>query len=143
MTRLLDDLADHLAAHLAGSLVVGRDIVKSGFSDLPIDAAGTPAPDTQLALHAYPGLAPDQVMGPGNPSPVVNPNVQVVARARTYVVASDLAQAAYDVLAPIVDTLINGTRYLRIEAIQEPFHIGNDQNARTLIACNYQVSRER
>lgn len=137
MTYVLDDLADYLASGGLGT--VGTDIFEGGWFD-----GGTPAtPDAQVALFHYPGLPPAQVLGgSANASPLIFPRVQVAARAKTYAAALAKAQACYDRLAVVTQLLINGTRYLRVEALSEPAFIGQDQNSRTLFGANFQITRE-
>ena len=137
MTYVLDDIADYLASNGIGS--VGTDIFEGGWFD-----GGTPnTPDVCVALFHYPGLAPSQVLGgSANPSPLIFPRVQVAARASKYSVAYAKAQACYALLAPVTQITINGTRYLRIEALNEPAFIGQDTNSRSLFGTNFQVTRE-
>lgn len=64
------------------------------------------------------------------------PSAQIVVRADSYPVARNKAAQAYDALDGVFNTTINGVRYLRIVALQEPTDIGLDDVGRPQVAFN-------
>ncbi len=133
---LLDDLVTLVDAQTA--LTDAVDLFAGGF----YDEAG--APDTQAALYEYSGLPPHHVLGSTNAPIAVLPRVQVACRSSNYATARTLAQTIYDVVANLTHQTLSpsGKRYIRVEALQEPFDMGRDENHRNVIGFNLQITRD-
>ena len=131
---LLEDVLTLLQGAAVGT--PGTDLYGAGW----YDEGG--APDAQVAVFEYGSDPPSHVLGPTNEASSVHHRVQVVARSFDYLAARAKAQAAYDALANRVEITVGGRRYIRIEALQEPFDMGRDENNRRLVACNFRVTAE-
>lgn len=71
-----------------------------------------------------------------------NPRLQVLCRAEDYEAAMAKAEAAYAALVAVRGEIVgSGAVYHSIRPLQEPFAIGKDDAGRSLISCNYSVSR--
>jgi hypothetical protein len=101
---------------------------------------GTPGVDLLIGPR---GVIPDSgalsVIPSGGPGPVgthnstdvpayVRPTAQIVSRAPTYVASEAKSQQAWNVLFPVRNRLVNGTWYLHILMLQDPFPLGEDEN---------------
>lgn len=135
---LLDDIADYLSSGGIGT--VGTDIFK-GY--MP----GPPAVDAVVAIYETGGTAPIRAMSPGPGTTVVvqRPRIQVVCRAATdaYLTARTKAKSVYDLIEGLPTREINGVAYKWGAAVQEPFVMGRDESGRVLVACNYDIVKER
>lgn len=109
-------------------------VFAGGFEDAKSES------DTQVAVYATPGMGADQVLGQ-NPPAAEKPRLQIVARAPEYEDAEALAQLCYNALSNLTDVTLSGHHYIRLEALQYPFDMGPDDNARRLIGFNVQVWR--
>lgn len=123
---LLDDLSDYLSSGGLGT--VYRDY-------LPTD------PDTVLTVYGTGGQAPTYTMAA--PHALEQPRVQIVSRAMSLETAHQRAKSAYELLSGLRNRDINGVRYHWIEAVQEPFLLGRDENARFTVACNFDIKKDR
>lgn len=131
---VLDDLASRLASEGVGT--VGTDVWKGGLPDGDDITA-----DPIIAVVETPGAAPLAVMGTAA-DPVRQPRCQLVGRGSGYAATRSLVQSAVDAVE-MLDVTINGNRYLAVEALQEPFTLGTDDDGFHRIAVNVQVTRER
>lgn len=131
---LLADLGDRLVAQSVGALA--DDIWLGGLPDGPDITA-----DPYVALIELTGLPPGAVMGTAA-DPLRNPRVQLIGRGSGYAAVRALVQSAIDALE-LTDTTINTTRYLLIEAVDEPASLGTDPDGRWRVAANMQVTREK
>jgi hypothetical protein len=123
---LLDDLADHLSANGFGT------VYKDYFP---------PTPDTVTTIYNTGGSAPVHVMG--GSVVLEQPRIKVVCRSANQLTAQQLAKGAYEVLDGMRDQVINGITYYWCQAVQEPFVMGRDQNARFVVACDFDVKKQR
>ena len=112
---------------------------------LPTLYAGTMPefPDECGAVIEYGGLPGTYVLG----QDAIHhefPRVQVVFRGekQDYTGPRDKAESAYQALAALANTTINGTKYLRLEPLQPPFRIVQDGNLRHHIGFNLAVEKE-
>lgn len=132
---LLDEVGDYLSTGGVGT--VGGDLFLGYMPE---------APDAVVALYETGGMGPYRAMrsDPGQPV-AVRPRLQVVARAaeHDYAAARAKVQRAYELLEGMGDRVLNGVRYLWVGAVQEPFLMGRDTQGRVLIACNFDVTKER
>lgn|SRR5574341_540154 len=121
---LADDMADLLVTGgLAATVQVG---------DLQA------RPDAAVVIVPTPGLPTMRSFGG---AVVESLRVQTRSRGTTYPSAEALASAAHGFLDGTKERVINGRRYYWIEAIQPPFYLGLDEEARTLFAENFTVYR--
>lgn len=129
---VLEDLAVYLDAALP--LTSGTDLF---LNDMPS------SPDALTVLYETPGEAPIETGG-GDGRPVVQvPHVQVVTRAAPLFseVSKQRARDVYNQLVLIANQTINGTYYLRVVPLQEPFMIRRDENERVEFAFNTAVHK--
>lgn len=123
---LLDDLADVLSTGGMGTIY--KDYMPT-------------TPDTVISIYGAGGQGPTHTMQA--PHILEEPRVQVMCRAESLQTAHQSARGVYGVLNGLRDRSINGVMYRWVTAIQEPFLIGRDQNARFTVACNYAVKKDR
>ena len=130
---LLDDVADLLSTGGIGSVgsTASYGIYKAAMPDAPEKAVAVYETGGGPSLHAMSGSAGSAV--------ATRPRVQVVVRSASYSTGRQKAQDAFRLLDGLRDRTVNGVRYMGGAAVQsEPFPIGRDENARHLIACNYE-----
>lgn len=70
------------------------------------------------------------------------PIFQVAVRAKTYEEAQQTSQTIYKALHGISEQVINGTRYLLIQAIRVPMFLSNDKSNRKIFTTNFSVMKE-
>jgi len=126
---ILDDLSDLLSTGTAAC----ASILKGSLQDRP---------DTTLCLREVGGRPADHAMssGPGH-AVAEHPRVQVIARDPTYEDARLIAHRAYVKLDGLAEVTKNSTLYHWITAVQPPFLLGIDDNDRTLIAFNVDITK--
>ena len=127
---LLDEIGNYLQINGVGTL--GTDL----FTGLLPDA-----PDAAVAIIEYGGTAPTHTLG-GGTAKYEQPRVQVVARATTYSAARSKIETIYKLLQAVSNASLSSVRYLSIEAVQSPFLLTRDENARAVLACNFQIVKE-
>lgn len=132
---LLDDLALYLQAQGLGAASTStgeRTIFRGMLPDQP---------DAAIGLLEYGGMAPVRAMFPA----VVQeqPRVQVLVRQPTYDGARAKAEAIFTALDGVGNTTLTSTgpRYGWIAALQSPFLLTRDANARVVLALNLQVRK--
>jgi hypothetical protein len=83
------------------------------------------------------GRQPDSPMGPSGTAPYVKrPRFLVQIRNTSYANAQTLADQVYSDLHWFSGT-IGSTRYMLIRALNQPYSVGEDENRRAQLACNY------
>ena len=125
-TLLLTDLADYLSSGGIAPIVVGRV---------------TESPEVATFLIETGGMPPDHAMSAGPGTVMEWPRVQVFSRAFTYEAARQLAHNVYALLDGMGGRLINGTYYGWCSAVSPPWWLGDDDNRRAVITCNYQLAK--
>ena len=123
---MLDDLATYLASGGLGTVYKDH---------LPT------TPDTVMAVYGTGGFGPTYTMRA--PHVLEEPRVQVSSRSASLQTAHQNAKSAYELLSGLRNQTINGVLYHWIAAVQEPFLVGRDENARFVVACNYDVKKNR
>ncbi|MCM8901325.1 minor capsid protein [Caldicoprobacter algeriensis] len=123
---LLDDIALYLQQQGVG--VIGTDIFKG---QMPA------APDNCIALFEYAGEPPD-LHWPGE-----YPSLQAMVRNKSYAAGREKIEQIKDALHGLSETVINGHRYLLIQARQSPFFLERDENARAIFVCNFRVMKAK
>lgn len=123
---LLDDLSDYLSS--GGMGTVYKDYLPT-------------TPDTVTTVYGTGGQAPTYTMAA--PHVLEQPRVQIVCRAASLQTAHQNAKGVYELLSGLRNRTINGVVYRWVEAVQEPFTLGRDQNARFTVACNYDIKKDR
>ena len=124
MARLLDNLTTYLIAQ-GVCTKAGKDIF---IGMLPEKQ------DNALKLEQTGGLEPDRYL------PIEQPTVQVMVRNTSYPDGLDKAKAVYDALHRKGDDTVlasGGVDMMTCFAIQEPFHLGLDENNRHLFVVNF------
>ena len=125
---LLDDLSDYLST--AG---ISTPVKKGRLQD---------APDTQIAIVESAGEGSVHAMSTGPGRAVAEwPHVQVLSRDVTYNGARLLAHQVHAKLDGFYPRTLNGIAYKWVEAMQNPFWLVDDDNQRTVIACNYRICK--
>jgi hypothetical protein len=121
-----------------------RDLLASGQSETVTAGRMTQSPDRQIGVLETGGLPATHAMADGPGQALMEwPRVQIVSRATSYRAAAQIATNVHHLLDGLRSRLINGTEYAWIEAVQEPFFLDEDANARTVFACNYQIAKAR
>lgn len=127
---LLDELGTFLQTQGVGTLATDL------FTGLLPDA-----PDAAVAIMEYGGASPVHTLGAGN-AKFERPRVQVIVRALTYTAARTKIESVYKLLEALVNTTLSSVKYLRVEAVQNPFFLERDANNRVKLACNFQIHKE-
>lgn len=132
---LLDDIADYLSSGGIGT--VGTDLFKGFMPETP---------DVAVVVVETGGRSPDRAMGAGPGGTTVAmewPRVQVICRNTQfdYSAARSKAHDVFKLLEGMPTRTINGTAYFWGAAVQSPFPIGRDDDARVLIGCNYDIAK--
>jgi|TARA_R110002020_G_scaffold2230_4_gene10432 hypothetical protein len=97
------------------------------------------SPDNVIVIYEFMGQEPYNTMGPSGTAPYVKrPRFQVVVRNTSYASAQTLADQVYSDLHWFKGT-IGSTSYLLIRALNQPFSMGEDENKRAQLACNYRA----
>lgn len=100
--------------------------------------------DTALALYETGGEAPIRSFQVTVGSVMAEqPRVQVLSRALSYQTARNNIHSVWKLLENVQNRTINSVRYLRIAAVQSPFMLERDANDRAVLACNFDVVKER
>jgi hypothetical protein len=123
---LLDDITDYLTT--GGMGTVTKDFLPD-------------APATVITVYGTGGQAPTYTMAGRHV--MEQPRIQVVCRAESLQTAHQNAKGVYELLSGVRNRTINSVLYHWIEAVQEPFLLGRDGNARFTVACNYDVKKDR
>ena len=137
---ILDDLCDVLSSGGLGTV--------ASTANWGIYKGGLPTtPDKAVAVIETGGLAPVHAMA-GSPGKMVaeRPRVQVVVRsvataAGGYSTGRQKINDAYRLLDGFGDRTLNGVHYKWIGAVQAPFPMGEDENARPMFAVNFDVTK--
>ncbi len=134
---LLDEIGYHIDIN-STAFTVGTNVYKGGFA---VDS-----PDTAISISEYPGMAPSMRMGSSTPA-YESPRFQITSRSTDYQTARNNAEDIYRMLVGIKNQTIkpssgaNGCWYLSVDALQSPFDLGFDENARRRIVCNFQADK--
>ena len=124
MARLLDNLAQYL---------VDQGICTKEGKDVFIGMLPEKQ-DNGVKLEQTGGVSPDKYL------PIEQPTVQVMVRNSSYPDGLDKAKAIYEALHRKGDDLTleaGGVDVMTCFAIQEPFHLGMDENSRHLFVVNF------
>lgn len=124
MARLLDNLAQYL---------VDEGICTKKGKDVFIGVLPEKQ-DNAVKLLQTGGLSPDHYL------PIEQPTVQVTVRNTAFPAGLDKAKAIYDALHRLGDDAVletGGVDVMTCFAIQEPFHLGQDENQRHLFVVNF------
>lgn len=131
---LLDDLLDVLTSG-NGGFVQGVNLFA-----YVLPAA---AQDRAMVLSETGGMGPIHTMNAsaGNAQIVERPRAQLVVRGNPegYQGARQDAENAFRILNGVRDRSINGTHYLWITAVQDPFALPPDENLRPHVAFNVDI----
>lgn len=96
---------------------------------------GLPAsPDNCVSIDQSGGLEAEREL------PIEQPTVQVFVRNSDYTTGLAKIKAIYDLLHQANDTVVlkgGGVDLMTAFAMQEPYHMGVDGNARHLFVCNF------
>jgi len=95
-----------------------------------------PQPVECLGIFATGGAAAELI---GN---VDHPSIQILVRASTYDAAEGKAYDVFNAFHALTETVINGSRYLLVEALQDPISLGQDENGYYLFSLNFRMMRE-
>lgn len=87
------------------------------------------------------GLRPMKVHNDAGAVSYERPRALVMVHAKSYDVAMARARAIRNVLN-LANTTVNGTRYLCMRSLQEPFELEPDDSGRIRIVCNYEAEKE-
>jgi hypothetical protein len=124
---MLDDLAGVVQAAV-GSLAVTKSFMPDSPNDL-------------IAMYETGGSSPVDMTGSLLPG-YERPRVQILSRSKIPETARLNAEKAYQALVQVANQGVNGTRYLKISAVQSPFQTGRDTSNRVTYAVNLEVWKE-
>jgi hypothetical protein len=120
--RLITNLAQYLEDQSIGT----------GGTDLFIGRM--PEVDDCVLLDQTGGIEPDKYL------PITKPTIQVTVRNTDYTDGFDKLKTIYDLLHQNNDTLVleaGGVDVMIVNALNEPSHIGEDENSRHLWTCTF------
>ena len=100
-----------------------------------------PAPGPFITIIETGGAAPLGTHNSPNVPAYVRPSAQIVVRAIDYDVARNKAQAIYDMLFPIRNRVVNGTWWVSVRMVQEPFDLLPDEVGRPRVGFNIDVEK--
>lgn len=124
---ILEAVGDYLQAQGIGTL--GTDLFLAVMPE---------SPDAVVCIYETQGFAPVETMGAAAFA-VERPGLQVIARAARgdYPAARDAAVAVRNLLAGLVESTVSGVHIMRVSAEGSPLPMGEDQNGRPMISCNF------
>jgi len=93
-------------------------------------------PDNCIALFEYAGEPPDLH------SSLEYPGLQVLVRNESYAAGRQKIEQVRSVLHGLTEAMINGRRYLLVQAKQSPESLARDENGRAVFVCNFRVMKE-
>lgn len=128
---MLDDLGAYVDTNT--SLTLGTDL----FLGLMVDNVAN-----CVALYEEGGTTGMYTQGSSNLPKFERPQLQLIVRNTSYSTGRSLADTVYRLLTQVANQTINGTKYLRIEALGTPSVMERDANRRVLFVCNFDVVRE-
>lgn len=115
------------------ALLISEGVVPSVYLG---SAANIPTSDgPYITLVETGGRDPEYVQNAYEPA-YQRPAVQLVVRAKSYLVARTTAKSAYDVLSKVRNQMLGSVWYRSITPLQEPFDIGLDDRQRARVAFN-------
>ena len=133
---ILDDLSSFIAAG-STKFTAGTNLFRSMMP---------PTPHTCVGIYENAGLPPDWSMGASTPTRERG-RVQIVCRSTSYQTARTNMETIHVLLDHKITNSTSvsssGPRYLQVRASQTPFPIGQDENGRFRLACNYDIDKER
>lgn len=128
---LLEDLGGYLDTNMA-SLTLGTNFF---YSMIPETTSNC------VALYENSGAPPNFTMGSNNLPILERPQIQILVRNSSYSDGRAIIEEAYRILTAIANQVINGNRYLRVEAVSVPALLERDSNRRSVFTCNFDVVR--
>lgn len=123
MARLVENLTAYLQAQ-----GIGTEAVDLFIGTMP-DAL-----DNCVMVDQSGGVTPDRYL------PIKKPTVQISVRNTSFLTGLDKISAIYNLLHQKGDDLaleIGGVDVMRIDAMGEPGHLGQDDSSRHLFSCNF------
>ncbi len=129
----LGDIGTYLAANVSDTtLTLGTNLFLGRLPDTP---------DKCVAVFETSGMGPVDTAGGSTLPAFTQPRFQAMVRAADYASAASLAEDIFKKVQLIDNEALSGTRYLRAEAIQEPYALDRDSQERMVFVCNYQTMR--
>lgn len=99
-----------------------------------------PIPDFAVSIQVYSGRFQQSNETFTLPLAIRNPRLQVMVRDFDNVEALAKCEEVLRLLAVVKDQTINGTYYLRIKSVGEPFELGPDAENRQRAVINFEAS---
>jgi hypothetical protein len=128
---MLEDLGGYLDTQLQ-TLTLGTNFF---YGLMPETVANV------VAIYANGGAPPNFTMGSNHLPRLERPQLQSLVRNTSYATGESLAISVYQTLTQITNQSINGTTYLRVEALSMPALLERDANKRAIFTCNFDVVR--
>lgn len=119
------DIITYLQSQSLGT--IGTDLFETTLPD---------SPDFATAVRVY-DADPTDLAWNGE-----YPKFQVIVRSRSHADGSKRIQEIYEKLHGVAEQLLNGKRYLLIQAIQPPFFLSFDKSGRRQYVANFKVIKE-
>lgn len=101
-----------------------------------------PEPPTCMSVTDYAGREPEYVLGSASPAYEYS-RVQIQVRGATKSAGRTLIRAAYNALASVRNQTIDGSYFVKMTPLQQPFRMMKDENRRTIFAFNVEVEKRR
>jgi hypothetical protein len=98
-------------------------------------------PDHLIAIFPYAAEPPEFDHDSDLPT-IEHPGLQIIVRDADFDTAMAAAYDVHGALCAVKNTTLSGTLYQRITPKHSPAFLQRDESQRTLIACNYRVSKE-
>ena len=131
----LDEIAAYLQSEGVGT--VGTTIFLSSSAMIPQDRTATPF----LVIRKTGGTSANRTHNSVTSPATVRPGAQIVAKAASYKLAENLAQAAYNALTKVRNQLLTSTWYQEVSPLQEVFDMGLDDKNRAQATFNIIVTK--
>lgn len=122
-------------------LALGNYYVAQGVATLAQTSVGTgdDLPTTDGPFLTISGTGGEPREGTHNAGSLRLPHFQIVARARSYSVAANMAEAAYEKSDKANLLLTGGVFIINMHPINDPFPLPKDANGRNRVAFNVEV----
>ena len=120
-----EDIIKYLQDNSLGT--VGKDLFETTMPD---------SPDLAVAVRVY-DADPSDLAWNGE-----YPVFQVLVRSKMHQEGSSKIQSIYTTLHGVAEKVLNGKRYLLIQAIQPPMFLGFDKSGRREYVVNFKVIKE-
>lgn len=121
MNTFITDLQDHIADNVSG-LEIDTNFFITGFSG---DAK------TQYSLRETGSVEAEKDL------PILNPTIQIMGKSEDYETVKNKMWQIYQLLHQKVETTMGESSVMQSMAIQEPYHLGEDDTGLEIFTMNF------